>query len=125
MNKTLIFAIVFINLAMILYTVGVWAERIQLRLKWWHTRLFWIGLVCDTAGTSAMAEVGGALFRFNFHGITGMTAILLMLFHATWATLVLWHNDEKRIGTFHRFSIFVWIMWMIPMIGGMIMGARF
>ena len=123
MHTSLIFAIVFINLAMVLYTVGVWAERIQLRLKWWHTRLFWAGLICDTVGTSAMAEVGGALFKFNFHGITGMTAILLMLFHATWATWVLRHNDEKRIGTFHRFSIFVWIMWMIPMIGGM--GARF
>ena len=125
MHTMLIFAIVFINLAMVLYTIGVWAERIQLRLKWWHTRLFWLGLVCDTIGTSAMAEVGGALFKFNFHGITGMTAIVLMLFHATWATWVLWHNDEKRIGTFHRFSIFVWIMWMIPMIGGMIMGAGF
>ncbi|MEI7662261.1 MAG: HsmA family protein [Bacteroidota bacterium] len=123
MNHTLVFAIVFINLAMVLYTVGVWAERIQRRLKWWHTGLFWAGLVCDTVGTTAMSMIGGALIKFNFHGMTGMTAILLMLFHATWATWVLLHHDEKRISTFHRFSIFVWIMWMIPMIGGMLLGA--
>lgn len=124
MNHTLLFAIVFINTAMVLYTVGVWAERIQRRLKWWHLWFFWSGLVCDTIGTTAMAEIGGALFKFNFHGLTGMTAILLMLFHSAWATRVLMQKDEKRILTFHRFSIFVWIMWMIPMIGGMLLGAR-
>ena len=118
------FAIVFINLAMVLYTIGVWSERIKRRLKYWHLWFFWSGLVCDTIGTTAMAEIGGALFRFNFHGLTGMTAILLMLFHSTWATWVLVRKDEKRIRTFHRFSIFVWIVWMIPMIGGMVLGAK-
>ncbi len=124
MSNSLLFAIVFINLAMVLYTIGVWAERIRRQLKWGHLWFFWSGLVCDAIGTTAMAEVGGAFLKFNFHGITGMTAILLMLFHATWATRVLIKKDEKRILTFHRFSIFVWIVWMIPMIGGMLMGAN-
>lgn len=123
MNTALIFAILFINLAMVLYTVGVWAERFQRRLKWWHLWFFWSGLLCDTIGTAAMADLGGALIKFNLHGITGMTAILLMLFHSAWATQVLARRDEKRIVTFHRFSIFVWIVWMIPMIGGAILGA--
>lgn len=124
MNTTLILAIIFINLAMVLYTIGVWAERISRRLKFGHLWFFWLGLVCDTIGTAAMAEVGGALFKFNFHGITGMTAILLMLFHSIWATMVLLKDDERRILTFHRFSVFVWIVWMIPMIGGMLLGAN-
>jgi len=123
MNHTLLFAIIFINMAMVLYTIGVWAERIRRRLKWWHLWFFWAGLVCDTIGTGAMAEIGGALFKFNLHGLTGMTAILLMLFHASWASWVLLKKDEKRIISFHRFSIFVWIVWMIPMIGGMLLGA--
>jgi hypothetical protein len=58
----LIFAVIFINLAMVLYSIGVWAERIRRRLK--------------------------------------------------------------RIHNFHRFSIFVWIILMIPMIGGMLLGAN-
>lgn len=123
MSTTLILAIAFINLAMIFYTVGVWAERFQKRLKIWHTVLFWTGLVCDTIGTAAMAELGGSLFKLTLHGITGNTAILLMLFHACWATWVLYRKDEGRIYTFHRFSVFVWVIWMIPMIGGMVLGA--
>jgi uncharacterized repeat protein (TIGR03987 family) len=47
-----------------------------------------------------------------------------MLFHSIWATMVLINKDEKRILTFHRFSVFVWIVWMIPMIGGMLLGAN-
>ena len=121
---TLAVAIIFINLAMVLYTIGVWAERLQRRLKWWHTFFFWSGLVCDAIGTTAMSQIGGSLIKFNFHGITGMTAILLMLFHASWATWVLQKKDEKRILAFHRFSVFVWIVWMIPMIGGMVLGAK-
>ena len=123
-NPVLVYAIVFINIACLLYTVGVWAERIQRRLKWWHALFFWSGFACDTIGTGAMSILSGSLFRLTFHGISGNTAILLMLFHATWATWVLLHNDEKRITTFHRFSILVWIIWMIPMIGGILLGAK-
>lgn len=122
-STTLILAIVFINLACLLYTIGVWAERIQLRLKWWHTIFFTSGLICDAIGTSAMSIISGSLFKFTFHGITGNAAILLMLFHAIWAIVVLLKRNEKMILKFHRFSIMVWIIWLIPMISGMVFGA--
>ncbi len=122
-STTLIYAIVFINLACLLYTIGVWAERIQKRLKWWHVIFFVSGLVCDTIGTMEMAVLSGSLFKLTFHGITGNTAILLMLFHALWAIIVLLRKDEKMILKFHRFSIFVWVIWLIPMVSGMIFGA--
>ena len=123
MNTTLVVAIVFINFAMLLYTVGVWAERIQRRLKWWHLVFFWGGLTADTIGTTAMSILSGSLFKATFHGITGNAAILLMLFHAVWATIVLIRRNEKQIISFHKFSIFVWIIWLIPMISGMVFGA--
>lgn len=119
----LIYAVVFINLALVLYTVGVWAEKLQKRLKVWHVVVFWGGLICDTIGTGAMGSIAGGMFQFNFHGITGMTAILLMLFHATWATIVMVKNDEKMKVSFHKFSIVVWVIWLIPMLSGMIFGA--
>jgi uncharacterized repeat protein (TIGR03987 family) len=122
-STTLIYAIVFISLACLLYTIGVWAERIQRRLKWWHFYFFGAGFVCDTIGTSEMSIISGSLFKLNFHGITGNTAILLMLFHAIWAFVVLLKKNEKMILKFHRFSIMVWIIWLIPMISGMIFGA--
>jgi uncharacterized repeat protein (TIGR03987 family) len=122
-NPVLVSAIIFINMACLLYTIGVWAERIQRKLKWWHTIFFWLGFICDTIGTTAMSMLSGSLFRLTFHGISGNTAISLMLFHALWATLVLLRKNETMILKFHRFSIIVWLIWLIPMISGMVFGA--
>ena len=116
-------AITFIFLACILYSLGVWSEKIQGRLKTWHMFVFWSGLIADSIGTGAMGIISGSLFQFSFHGITGMLAIILMLFHAIWATWVLIHKNENLILKFHRFSFFVWIIWLIPMVSGMVFGA--
>ncbi|MCX6244865.1 MAG: HsmA family protein [Bacteroidetes bacterium] len=121
----LLVAVHFITLACVLYTIGVWAERIRRKLKWWHTIFFWAGFISDTTGTTAMGIMAGSFFRSTFHGITGLSAILLMLFHAIWATIVLVRKDEKMILNFHRFSIIVWIIWLIPMVSGIILGAKF
>jgi uncharacterized repeat protein (TIGR03987 family) len=45
------------------------------------------------------------------------------LFHAIWATIVLARKNEKMILNFHKFSILVWAIWLIPMISGAIFGA--
>ena len=117
-------AMVFIFAACVLYSVGVWTEKFQGRLKPWHLATFWLGLVCDTIGTGAMGQVAGSLIQFNFHGLTGLVAILVMLFHAVWATRVVLARDEKRIVRFHRFSLVVWVIWMVPMVTGMVMGVK-
>lgn len=104
---------VIITLALVFYSIGVWAERIQGRLKPWHLAFFFLGLICDTWGTGMMFEfVGGMMF--DLHGITGLIAILLMLIHALWALLVLVRKDEQAILNFHRFSVAVWVIWLIP-----------
>jgi len=121
----LIIAISFIFAACILYTLGVWSERLIKRLKVWHAVVFWLGFFCDTIGTGAMGKLAGSLIQFNFHGMTGLVAILLMLFHAIWATIVLIKKNETQILQFHKFSIFVWVIWLIPMVTGMILGSDF
>ncbi|MEI6124458.1 MAG: HsmA family protein [Bacteroidota bacterium] len=120
----ILIAISFIFAACIIYTVGVWAEKIRKLLKAWHVVVFWLGFICDTIGTGAMGSIAGSIFQFNFHGTTGMVAILLMLFHATWATIVIFRKNETLKLHFHKFSIFVWIVWLIPMITGMILGSQ-
>ncbi len=122
-SPTMITAIVFINIAMIVYTVGVWAEKIQGKLKWWHAIVFWIGVATDSTGTGAMGVMAGSLIQFNFHGLTGLLAILLMLFHAIWATIVLVKKNEKMILKFHKYSLIVWLIWLIPMITGIVFGT--
>ena len=112
-------AVIVINLALIFYSIGVWGERIQGRLKVWHTIFFWLGLVCDTWGTGMMFEFVGGM-TFDVHGISGLLAIILMFVHAIWATIVLVKKDENMILNFHKFSIFVWLVWLIPYFSPMI-----
>ncbi|MCJ7712245.1 MAG: TIGR03987 family protein [Chloroflexi bacterium] len=106
-------AAVIITLALVFYSIGVWSERIQGRLRPWHLAFFWAGLVCDTIGTGMMLDFAGGLTA-DIHGISGVLAIVLMLVHAIWATIVLARRDERLILTFHRFSLVVWAIWLIP-----------
>jgi uncharacterized repeat protein (TIGR03987 family) len=104
---------IIITSALVFYSIGVWSERISGQLKPWHLAFFWLGLVFDTWGTGMMMEMAGGL-TFDIHGITGVIAILLMLIHAVWATIVLIRKDEKMINNFHKFSVVVWFIWLIP-----------
>ncbi|WMJ81687.1 HsmA family protein [Clostridium sp. MB40-C1] len=96
--------------------------------KKWYVITFGIGLVFDTTGTLTMeriTELGGiekSATELAIHGITGALAIILMLFHALWATWVLYKNDERKKATFHKFSITVWFIWLIPYLVGMVIG---
>lgn len=119
----LIIAMLFIFAACILYTLGVWSEKLQKRLMAWHVMVFWLGFICDTIGTGAMGKMAGSIIQLNFHGLTGLMAILLMLFHAVWASMVIVRKNERLILQFHKFSFVVWIIWLIPMVTGMILGS--
>ena len=114
-------AVIVINLALLFYSIGVWSERLQGRLKIWHTAFFWLGLVCDTWGTGMMFDFVGGL-SYDVHGISGLLAIILMFIHAIWATIVLVRKNEKMIVSFHKFSIFVWVIWLIPYFSPMVVG---
>ena len=114
-------AVIVINLALLFYSIGVWSERLQGRLKIWHTAFFWLGLVCDTWGTGMMFDFVGGL-SYDVHGISGLLAIILMFIHAIWATIVLVRKDEKLIVNFHKFSIFVWLVWLVPYFSPMVVG---
>ena len=118
----LIYAIIFINLALLFYNIGVWSEKLQGKLKPWHLGLFLLGLVCDTTGTLLMESIANNSTQVatgvNFHGLTGILAIALMLIHAIWAAVVLIKKNENMMSKFHKFSIVVWIIWLIPFISG-------
>ncbi len=112
---------IIITSALIFYTIGVWSERLAGVLKAWHLVFFWLGFVCDTWGTGMMFELVGG-FQVSLHGVSGTLAIVLMLIHAVWATVVLARRDERWIHSFHRFSVAVWAIWLIPYFSPMLMG---
>ena len=108
----------FITAALVLYSVGVWGERLVGRLSWWNLGFFVGGLACDTIGTGMMFDFVGGM-TFDVHGISGVVAILLMFVHAVWAFVVLRRRDPAALRTFHRFSILVWAVWLIPYVSPM------
>jgi len=118
MSLLLIIAIISITLALVFYSIGVWGEKLSGGLKIWNLSLFWAGLVFDTTGIALMSVISETT-KFDIHTITGFLSILLMLFHAVWATIAIVKKDEKVKEQFHKFSIIVWLIWLIPYLTGM------
>ena len=130
MSAVLVTSITAITLALIFYTVGVWAEHKAKILKWSHFVFFVIGFVADTTGTLAMSTMADKSAEtsesglISLHGITGALAIALMLIHVIWALIVLVKGSDKAKAQFHKFSLIVWGIWLVPYFIGMFMGMK-
>ncbi|MGB5289253.1 MAG: HsmA family protein [Ignavibacteriaceae bacterium] len=123
MTSSLIISVGLITAALIFYSLGVWAERFARYLKPWHVVAFWIGFTFDVSGTWAMHLMAKGPFDLSeSHTLTGQIALWLMFLHAAWATYVVRKGSEKMLTQFHRFSVFVWMVWLIPYFGGMSLG---
>ena len=116
-------AITSITLALVFYTIGTWAEKVQGRLKMWHIVFFLLGLVADSLGTAIMSDIAGQKGDVDpLHGITGILAIVLMAIHAVWAIVTYWKGNEKAMRNFSKFSVIVWAFWLIPYGLGLVLG---
>jgi uncharacterized repeat protein (TIGR03987 family) len=123
MTTLVIVSTTLITLALIFYSLGVWAERIARYLKSWHVVSFWIGFLFDISGTYTMHLLAKGHFDITaIHTLTGQVALWLMLIHAIWATRVVIKNNERLRLVFHKFSVFVWVIWLVPYFGGMFLG---
>ncbi len=119
-------AIIIITLALVFYSIGVWSERVQRTLHWWHVAFFALGLAADATGTFLMTQIAaerradGATVSWlnSFMAVSGVIAILLMAIHLVWAIVVLLRGRENEKHCFHRFSILVWAIWLVPYIAG-------
>ena len=58
MSILLIMAIIFMTLALVFYTIGVFAEKKSGSLLKWHALIFWLGFICDTSGTNIIKYQG-------------------------------------------------------------------
>lgn len=121
-------SLIIINLALVFYSIGVWAERVQRVLKPWHAAFFGLGLLSDATGTLLMTRIASAN---EASGIaagpaqvlmawTGTAAILLMAVHFAWAIVVLVRKRDAELASFHRFSVVVWAIWLVPYFAGAI-----
>ncbi|MCL5991646.1 MAG: TIGR03987 family protein [Bacteroidetes bacterium] len=123
MSPLLILSTTLITLALVFYSLGIWAERIARYLKPWHVVTFWTGFVFDLSGTWCMHLLSTSPFNILApHTLAGQIAIWLMLAHASWATYVAHKGSETARVGFHRYSIIVWIIWLVPYFSGMFLG---
>jgi len=123
MRTLFILSTLLITLALVFYSTGIWSERFSRYLKGWHVSAFWTGFVFDVSGTWSMARLSEHPFNLlDLHAITGQLALWLMLIHAIWATYVVRKGSKASRKHFHRYSLIVWLIWLIPYFGGMIMG---
>ncbi|PCJ31426.1 MAG: TIGR03987 family protein [Gammaproteobacteria bacterium] len=123
MTPLIIYAVILFTAALFFYTVGVWSERIGKRLKSWHVNFFLLGVLTDASATWLMFENLGYI-KFTAHTVSGFIALFLMIYHYFWALIVLKRNNEQQLTSFHKFSIFVWGVWMISYLSGMVLGMR-
>ena len=120
MNSLIMPASIAITLALVFYTIGVFGERRAGTLKKSHLALFWLGLICDTTGTTIMTAIARTSTTATslLHAITGLLAIILMLFHALWATFVTVRGSEQSRRGFHKLNICVWLNLAHPVLRG-------
>jgi uncharacterized repeat protein (TIGR03987 family) len=119
----LIISVAAMIAAVTFYTTGVFWERKSGNLAKNHVIVFWIGLFFDTTGTTAMGMMRDG-FTLDIHGITGLAALALMLIHVLWATVLLFKGNEEQKKGFHKYSLWVWLIWLVPFITGMILNMK-
>lgn len=123
MPPLLLYAGILFTIALVLYTTSVWSERIQRQLKTWHLVVFAIGVITDVLATwLSILFVGGIVF--TTHAIFGFSSLVLMLLHFFWAVLVYVRDKQAGARQFHRFSLFVWSVWMMSYLTGLITGMQ-
>ncbi len=124
----LVLAVVSINLAFVFYTLGVWIQRRQRVLAWRHAALFGLGLMFDVTGTILMYGIaarqgapgaGGGAVLTQIMAATGTVALALMAVHVVWAVVTLMRARPHELGRFHRWSVLVWAVWLVPYLTGL------
>ncbi|MGH4118473.1 HsmA family protein [Clostridium sp.] len=116
----LVFSVILINLAFIIYTISILNEFKQKTLLRWHTIMFCIGFIFDLASTIIMYNLSGSKNTINLHGILGYIALVLMLINAICSIIILNKKNKNLLSQFYKYSSFAWIIWVISFILGMV-----
>ena len=106
--------LILILFAFALYTLVIFLEKVNRRLKPWMVIVFTVGFLFDLSGTIIMALGGGAP---NAHIICGSLAIVIMGLHLAWAILALkFKGRSERL--FSRYSVYAWLVWLSALFSG-------
>jgi len=117
MPALILWGIFLFTIALVFYSISVWAGWFSKRLKLWHIYVFLIGLLTDYLATVlTYVAIGGIVF--TWHAILGFISIALMTIHVVWAIIAYLNKSEQSIINFHRISVIVWSIWMVSYLSG-------
>jgi len=123
-NETmLIAAIIFLTIAWICYSIGIIVESSSGILKPWHVKLFWLGLLFELTGATLMFILGKGEV-YPIHMIVGAIALALIIFHNILASIIIKAGNTMFLKCFPKFSLTVYLIWLIAFITGMIIGMK-
>ncbi len=122
MPTLLLYGVYLFTVALVFYSISVWANWFAKRLKLWHIYVFLIGLFTDFLATIlTYISLGGLVI--TLHSVLGFISIFLMFFHVIWAIIVFGRGNEKELTGFHKLSLLVWSIWMASYLTGAYLGA--
>lgn len=115
----LVFSIILVNFAFIIYTISIFNEFRRKTLLPWHVVMFSIGLICDVFGTFIMYRIGGSRVPVGLHGFLGYIALLLMIINTIGSILTL-KTYKSLLNQFYKFSMFAWVVWFVSYVAGIL-----
>ena len=121
MPALILWGIFLFTIALVFYSISVWAGWFSKRLKLWHIYVFLIGLLTDYLATVlTYISIGGLVL--TWHAILGFISIGLMTIHVVWAMVAFRNKSERSITNFHRISLIVWSFWLVSYLSGFFTG---
>ena len=124
MEPITIVGVVLVNVALIVYGIGIVGEQRSHRVGAKVLRFLQVGVVLDIVATSCMVIGSGA--GLSIHGYLGFSALAAMLSETAFA----WrhrsnHGDEEVPGWLHNYSRAAYGWWCIAYVAGaaLVMGG--
>ena len=123
MPTVILIAVITIVAALIFYSVAVWWNWLNKRLKPAHLVLFYLGLACDILATALMRSTVAEM-TYDLHTIIGLTALGLMLIVTASGTYAVYRNSDLMLNNFHKFSLPIWFFWVVSWLTGVVVGIQ-
>jgi len=123
MPTVILIAVITIVAALIFYSVAVWWNWLNKRLKPIHLVFFYLGLVCDALATGLMWSTVPEM-TYDLHTIIGLTALGLMLIVTVSGTYAVYRNSDGMLNNFHKLGLPIWFFWTVSWLTGVVVGIQ-
>ena len=104
-------------LALVLYTLVIFAHKFKKELVLWMIVVFGIALTIDTVATIIVCVGVSPIWTFNLHAITGFASLIIMALHFIWAVCA-FTVHSRFMAHFNKYSLYAWFIWLIAFISG-------